>query len=230
MIGIRIDEKVYPAAPGGSPRAVLAGFRLDVPTGQVCVIAGPSGIGKSTLLSIVAGLDTDFRGHVSGRPQPCGFMFQTPRLLPWATTLCNVELAVPGRLGEARRWLEAVGLRGSENVYPERLSLGMARRVGLASALAVRPALLLLDEPFASLDAAAAERVQALLRAEIRGRGMTVLLVTHDLALASPLADRLVVLDGVPARIVRDVGMSRGQAHRRLETLPREASLRRGAS
>lgn len=204
VMRIWIDEKIYPAVAGAPPRPVLAGIELDVPEGQVCVISGPSGIGKSTLLSIVAGLDVEFRGDVSERPSPIGFMFQTPRLLPWASALRNVELAIPGNEADAPRWIEAVGLAGQENTYPERLSLGMARRVGLARALAVRPALLLLDEPFASLDAASARTIQEVLRSEIESRRMTILLVTHEMGFASELAHRIVVLDGAPARIVRD--------------------------
>jgi NitT/TauT family transport system ATP-binding protein len=215
VMEIRIDEKSFPAVAEAASRPVLAGIGLKIPGGQVCVISGPSGSGKSTLLSIVAGLDRDFRGEIADRPSPLGFMFQTPRLLPWATAKCNVELAIPGREADAARWLEAVGLAGFENTYPERLSLGMARRVNLARALAVRPALLLLDEPFASLDAATAGTVQNLLRTQIAARDMTVLLVTHDLSLAAPLADRLVVLDGVPARILRDLSVPRPKAEKR---------------
>ncbi|MBS7700032.1 MULTISPECIES: ATP-binding cassette domain-containing protein [unclassified Chelatococcus] len=202
---IRIDEKSYPAAPGSPSRPLIADLRLDVSPGQVCAITGPSGIGKSTLLSIVAGLDPDFRGDIANRPRPIGFMFQTPRLLPWASVRRNVELAIPGREVEASRWIAAVGLAGHEAAYPERLSLGMARRVGLARALAIHPALLLLDEPFASLDIATAEVMRTVLRTEIAARGVTVLLVTHELSLAAELADRVILLDGAPARILHDV-------------------------
>jgi ABC-type nitrate/sulfonate/bicarbonate transport system ATPase subunit len=204
MLSVAIAEKSFPAVGNAVARTVFREFALDVPTGQVCAIAGSSGVGKSTLLSIVAGLDREYRGSVTGNEQPVGFMFQTPRLLPWATALHNVELVAGRQTGSARRWLGAVGLEGSENVYPQRLSLGMARRVNLARALAVKPGLLLLDEPFASLDVATADRICGLLRRESVMRRMTVLLVSHELGLAAELADRIVLLEGSPARIVRD--------------------------
>jgi ABC-type nitrate/sulfonate/bicarbonate transport system ATPase subunit len=208
LMRVAVAEKTFAGAGEAPPRRVFAEFSLDVPEGQVCVVTGPSGVGKSTLLSLIAGLDREFSGGIEGRMSPIGFMFQTPRLLPWATVVRNVELAIPGRESEAPQWIAAVGLAGSETVFPEKLSLGMARRAGLARALAVRPALLLLDEPFASLDRETAKTVCELLRAEIATRTMTVLMVTHELALASELADRVVVLEGAPARIMRDVSIA----------------------
>ncbi|TPJ39979.1 ATP-binding cassette domain-containing protein [Mesorhizobium sp. B2-5-4] len=210
MLTIRIEMKTF-AIPGqGQGRTVFRDFALDVPHGQVCVIAGPSGVGKSTLLSIVAGTDREFRGVVEGRALPVGMMFQTPRLLPWLTVLRNVELVIPGREQEASRWVAAVGLEDHANEYPQRLSGGMARRVALARALAVEPALLLLDEPFASLDEATANTMSLLLREVFNTRPPIALIVTHNLAQVSSLADRFVVLEGSPAAIVRDVGIARG--------------------
>ncbi|MER8578858.1 ABC transporter ATP-binding protein [Mesorhizobium sp. M1423] len=210
MLTIRIDEKSFPAIAGAQGRVVFQDFLLEVPDGQICVLGGPSGVGKSTLLSIVSGVDRDFRGTVTGRASPVGFMFQTPRLLPWLTALRNVELAIAGREADAGHWLAAVGLAGHENEYPQRLSGGMVRRVALARAIAVAPALLLLDEPFASLDNDTAAAMRLLLRDLIAKSGVTVLLVTHDFTHASPLADRIVVMEGTPARIVRDVAITRG--------------------
>jgi ABC-type nitrate/sulfonate/bicarbonate transport system ATPase subunit len=205
---IAIAEKTFAGQGEVPPRRVFADLTLNIPAGQVCIVTGPSGVGKSTLLSVVSGLDRAFSGDIEDRPSPIGFMFQTPRLLPWATVVRNVELAIPGCESEAARWIAAVGLAGSETVFPEKLSLGMARRVGLARALAVRPALLLLDEPFASLDRETAKIIRDLLRAEIATRSMTVIMVTHELALASELADRVVVLEGAPAGIMRDVSIA----------------------
>jgi ABC-type nitrate/sulfonate/bicarbonate transport system ATPase subunit len=209
MLKIRVEEKSFPAHGEGQRRTVLRDLVLDLADGQVCVIAGPSGVGKSTLLSIVSGIDRDFRGTVVGRMFPISMMFQTPRLLPWLTLQRNVELAIPGQELQASHWLAAVGLKGHENDYPGQLSGGMARRAALARALAVEPALLLLDEPFASLDEAKAEAMRLLLRDVLANRQLTALLVTHDVAYALPLADRIVVLDDSPARIVRNVQIAR---------------------
>ncbi|AZO09455.1 ATP-binding cassette domain-containing protein [Mesorhizobium sp. M3A.F.Ca.ET.080.04.2.1] len=209
MLEIRIEAKAFPTQGGRKRRAIFRDFALDVPEGQVCVLAGPSGVGKSTLLSIVSGIDRGFGGTISGRALPVGMMFQTPRLLPWLTALRNIELAIPGREHEAPRWLAAVGLEDHGEDHPQRLSGGMARRVALARALAVEPALLLLDEPFASLDETTAEAMRLLLGGIFAKRRPTTLLVTHDLAHASALADRVVVLEGSPAGITRDVAIAR---------------------
>ncbi|TPM29968.1 ATP-binding cassette domain-containing protein [Mesorhizobium sp. B2-3-4] len=208
MLRIRIEEKTFPG-DDDQRRTIFRALSLDIADGQVCVLTGASGVGKSTLLSIVSGADSEFRGSVSGRARPIGMLFQTPRLLPWLTALRNVELAIPGHAPDAARWLAAVGLKGHEQDYPQRLSGGMARRVALARALAVEPALLLLDEPFASLDEATAQAMRNLLRDSFAKRRPTTLLVTHDLAFASSLGDRVIVLEGPPARIVRDVAISR---------------------
>jgi ABC-type nitrate/sulfonate/bicarbonate transport system ATPase subunit len=195
-----IAEKRFAGGPPHPARILFRNFALTIPTGQVCVISGPSGVGKSTLLAIIAGTDRDFSGVLRDRPDPVGMMFQAPRLLPWLTALRNVELAIPGREEEARGWFGALGLDGAELVHPERLSLGMARRVALARALAIRPALLLLDEPFAGLDRATIDRVCNVLA---RNR-TTTLIVSHDLDAVASLADRIIILEGSPAEIVSD--------------------------
>lgn len=207
MLDIEIRLKTFPATADAPACTVFRDFALSVPGGQVCAITGPSGIGKTTLLSIVAGLDRTFVGTVRGRVPPVGFSFQSPRLLPWATALRNIELAIPRQKADARGWLEAVGLAGQEDVYPERLSLGMARRVALARALAVEPALLILDEPFSGLDDLTARRMRDLLVKQLAAAAATTLIVTHSLDEAASLADRIVVLAGLPAQIERDVAI-----------------------
>lgn len=204
MLRVAITEKNFPGSGNAPARVVFRDLSLDVPAGEVCVVSGASGVGKSTLLSMIAGLDRDYRGSITGNEQPLGFMFQAPRLLPWASALRNVELVAGGHSERARHWLCAVGLEGSEHVYPERLSLGMAKRVNLARALAAQPALLLLDEPFASLDMSSARRICEVLRRESARRRVTILLVSHELGLAAEIADRMVKLEGAPARIVGD--------------------------
>jgi NitT/TauT family transport system ATP-binding protein len=134
---IAIARKVFPASSGVPARMLYENLLLELADGEVCAIVGASGIGKSSLLQIVAGLDRDFLGSVEGVPEPLGYLFQSPRLLPWRTARQNLELVTPERPEKAGEWLTQVGLAGSEDVYPQRLSLGMARRVALARALAV---------------------------------------------------------------------------------------------
>jgi ABC-type nitrate/sulfonate/bicarbonate transport system ATPase subunit len=209
---IMIERKVYSAQGGAPARVLFENLTFELVDGEVCAIVGPSGIGKSSLLQIVAGLDTDFEGSITGLRQPVGYLFQTPRLLPWRTARRNLELVVPDRPGKAAEWLAQVGLTGSENVYPQRLSLGMARRVALARALAIEPRLLLLDEPFASLDEDTSREMRDLMMTHVRKLCPTTLLVTHHWHEAAALAHRVITLGGSPARIVDDRLLQRSRA------------------
>jgi NitT/TauT family transport system ATP-binding protein len=208
---IMIERKVYPAQGGAPARVLFENLAFELAGGQVCAIVGPSGIGKSSLLQIVAGLDTDFEESITGLGHPIGYLFQTPRLLPWRTARRNLELVVPDRPGKAAEWLAQVGLTRSENVYPQRLSLGMARRVALARALAIEPRLLL-DEPFASPDEDTSRAMQDLMTTHIRKLCPTTLLVTHHWHEAAALAHRVITLDGSPPRIVDDRLLQRSMA------------------
>ncbi|MGO4570701.1 ABC transporter ATP-binding protein [Microvirga sp. 2TAF3] len=203
-IRIRIQQKIFPAWADAPARAVFDHFSLDLAEGEVCALVGPSGIGKSSLLHIVAGLDRDFTGSVGGRPETIGYLFQSPRLLPWRTARENLELVIPDHPEKADAWLTQVGLAGTEGVYPQRLSLGMARRVSLARALAVEPQLLLLDEPFSALDEETARDMQNLVAMQLKMLRATTILVTHHWHEAAALAHRVIRLDGSPARIVDD--------------------------
>src|SRR5829696_5904146 len=165
---IAIERKAYPAEGAEKAQVLFENLSFELADAEVCAIVGPSGIGKSSLLQIAAGLDRDFDGTVTGRPQPIGYLFQAPRLLPWRTARQNLELVLPGQPEKAGEWLAQVGLSGSEDVYPQRLSLGMARRVALARALAVQPQLLLLDEPFASLDEGTSRIMQDLVAKHVQ--------------------------------------------------------------
>lgn len=187
---------------------VLGAIQFSLATGEVVAISGPSGCGKSTLLSIFAGLDHDFEGHLewSGAPR-LGIVFQTPRLLPWRTALENVALGLAGEKDtrqRARGALAEVDLEDSADVYPSRLSLGMARRVAFARALLAEPDVLLLDEAFVSLDDDVAGKLRAAVLARVAARGMSVLMVTHDLRDSAEMADRLLILGGAPARVIDD--------------------------
>lgn len=201
---INVVRKAYPRQGDIPERVLFENLSLELADGEVCALVGPSGTGKTSLLQMIAGLDEDFIGAIEGRLQDIGYLFQTPRLFPWRTARQNVELVLAGRADRAGELLAEVGLAGSENVYPQRLSLGMARRVALARALAIEPKLLLLDEPFASLDAATSKEMQNVVAAQLRRSRPTTLLVTHHWHEAAALADRIIVISGSPARIVED--------------------------
>lgn len=194
------------ATPSG-PRPVLAGLDLSIAAGEIVAVIGPSGCGKSTLLRQVAGLDTPDAGSILLGDAPVGpydprtaVAFQEPRLLPWRTLAHNVALGVPrgtpraGSRDQVARLLDLVGLAGSAGLRPRQVSGGMAQRASLARALARRPGVLLLDEPFGALDALTRLRMQDLLLEVHASRPTTVLLVTHDVEEALYLADRVVLL------------------------------------
>ncbi len=213
MLDIHIDHKVYPGANGTGETVVFRDFKLRAAANEFVCLFGPSGCGKTTLLNIVAGLDTDFQGRggisdVNDRRQPrIGYVFQEPRLLPWRSVRDNIRLAVqndPVRLARIDELMAIVGLTGLEEAYPRQLSAGQARRAALARAFATAPDLLLMDEPFVSLDDPAAERLQGVLLDVWSARPATVLFVTHNLREAMLLADRVVLLRGNPATIVAD--------------------------
>ncbi len=183
-------------------------FRLD--PGEVGALLGPSGCGKSTCIRIVAGLDALFEGKVERPAGPLAVVFQEPRLLPWRSVEDNIRLAAP-RIGAAElaALLKSLGLQEHRAHFPGELSLGLARRVALARAFAVRPSLLLLDEPFVSLDRPLALALQRELAALVAERSMTTVLVTHDVSEAIRLADRIFVLSSRPARTIGEIRIER---------------------
>jgi ABC-type nitrate/sulfonate/bicarbonate transport system ATPase subunit len=200
---IAIDDKTFRSA-GGDARTVIAGLSLTLGAGEVGAIVGPSGCGKTTLLRIIAGLDRDFRGRVSLPAHgKLGMVFQEPRLLPWRGVLDNVRIAAPeADAADIDALFSTLGLAAHSAHFPGELSLGLARRVSLARALATRPDLLLLDEPFVSLDAALALRLREEIAALVESRHVTTLIVTHDLDEAIHLADRIFVLAPGPTRVI----------------------------
>lgn len=206
-------------------RIVLDRLDLRIPQGQFVALLGRSGSGKSTLLRALAGLDYDVEGSGQLRvPDKTSVVFQDSRLLPWQRLLTNVLFGQPrGRRADGVRVLAEVGLAGRERAWPAELSGGEQQRVSLARALVDEPDLLLADEPFGALDALTRIKMHELLRALIRRRRPTVLLVTHDVDEAIALADRVLVLeDGVIAVDVtvdlpeqRDTGLPEFQRIRR---------------
>jgi NitT/TauT family transport system ATP-binding protein len=213
QLDVRIVSKVYRSASGSAFEA-LRGVAFTLDSGTVGAIVGPSGSGKTTLLRIITGLDTDYAGEVKlpahGR---LGMVFQEPRLLPWRTVEQNVRLAVPDATDDDLDALfGALGLAGHRNHFPAELSLGQARRVALARAFAVKPDLLVLDEPFVSLDAALAKRLQGELAALVTSRRVTTLIVTHSMDEAIGLADRVFLLSPSPAHVVAEIPIARPRA------------------
>ncbi|MBU2580580.1 MAG: ATP-binding cassette domain-containing protein [Alphaproteobacteria bacterium] len=209
-IRVTVARKAFPPVADRPEQLVLSGVDLAVEEGSFVVLTGPSGCGKSTLLNIVAGLDKDYSGKLEfgHRDARLSFMFQTPRLLPWRTVEQNIRYVLDDDDADAdakvAAILERVGLSASANAYPERLSLGMQRRAALARAFVVEPDILLMDEPFVSLDDPSADSLRALLIELWNRRPTTVLFVTHDRIEAVMLATRLVRLGGTPAGIVQD--------------------------
>jgi len=194
---------------------VLDKLKVDIDAAEFCVIVGPSGAGKTTFLRAIQGLITPTSGtvHVNdvlvkGPQRDCGYVFQGFGLLPWRTVQANVEfgleirdVARPRRKEIAAKYIDMVGLRGFESHHPHELSGGMQQRVGIARALAIDPRVMLMDEPFAALDAQTRENMQSeLLRIQSRER-KTMIFVTHSIDEAVFLADRILVFTKRPSRI-----------------------------
>jgi ABC-type nitrate/sulfonate/bicarbonate transport system ATPase subunit len=210
-VRIEVLNKFYRIEGRRNPLPAIREMRLTLGSGEFVCLVGPSGCGKTTLLNIVAGLDRDYDGSVrigTAAAEPrIGYVFQNPRLLPWRTVRENIALALPKDTDPAYvdHLFEVVGLTGARDVYPERLSVGMSRRAALVRAFAVNPDLLLMDEPFVSLDPPTARRVRELVTTLWQERPHTVLFVTHDLREAIELADRLIFLAPSPASVIRDI-------------------------
>ncbi len=190
-------------------------FSLDIERGEVVVIVGASGCGKSTFLNMVAGFIQPTAGQVLLEGQPisaieprCGMIFQNYALFPWMTVRENVAfgprlagMSRRARLAKAQHWIELVGLQGFEQAYPGELSGGMQQRVALSRALANEPEVLLCDEPFAALDAMTRQVMQQELLNIVQQSGKTVIFITHSIDEALILSDRLVVMSARPGRV-----------------------------
>jgi ABC-type nitrate/sulfonate/bicarbonate transport system ATPase subunit len=201
-LNVRIDNKQF---ANGS--CAIRNLQLQAGAGEFVAVIGPSGAGKSTLLKIISGLDTQFEGAVQLPAQSrLGFMFQEPRLMPWLTVAQNLALVNPAMTGALlQSSLEQVGLGQCAQLFPGQLSGGMQRRVALLRAFSVSPQLLLMDEPFQSLDAPTAEQLRSLLMELWQQTRPTVLFVTHNLSEALSLADRVLFLSPGPASVVLEL-------------------------
>ncbi len=219
LLDIRDLTVVYAGERNAPDLPVLDGLTFTVAEGAFVAILGPSGCGKSTLLRVLAGLLPPTQGQVllDGQPvqgpqRQVGMVFQSANLLPWRTVLGNILLplqlqGVPDAQARAQAldMVRLVGLEGFEHTLPRDLSGGMAQRVALARALVHRPRLLLLDEPFANLDALTRESMWGELLRLWHARQQTVVMVTHSITEALLLADRVLVLGPRPARLRLDL-------------------------
>lgn len=206
VLDLRIREKRF---AGARSWPVLRDVHFRAGPGEVIALLGRSGAGKSTLLRIALGLDRAFDGGVQLAPGRVGVVFQEPRLLPWLTVAENLRLVITEGVPEPDipALLAAVGLEDAGSLRPGELSLGMARRAAVARALAVDPALLVLDEPFVSLDRRLASGLGALLTVRARRQRTLVLVAMHDVEHALAIADRILVLHGAPAGLAADVAV-----------------------
>lgn len=211
MITAREVAYKYSTIAGQQPLKALKSAFLDVPEGQFCTIVGKSGCGKTTLLKILAGLLRPTKGEVflDGRliNQPsrnCAVVFQdySKSLLPWSSAFGNIKLGLANsqlskneKTERAERYLNLVGLSESADKYPWQLSGGMQQRVAIARALAQEPKVLLMDEPFGSLDAPTRFSLEDELLGIVKRFGITVLMITHDVDEAIYLSDRVLVMD-----------------------------------
>ncbi len=195
MLEVAIKSKSFGETP------VLGQIDLTIKRGETLAITGPSGVGKSTLLRIVAGIDTDFDGTVS-RPKSLAMVFQEPNLLPWRSALDNLLIAHTGLTRRrAVHMLDRVELVDKIDAFPGQLSLGQQRRLSLARAFACAPDLLIMDEPFVSLDPDLAASMLDLTETLIAEHRPATLFVTHNHSEADRLGNRVMTLQGAPAQL-----------------------------
>lgn len=229
-VGITVKgvSKYYRLSRRGERKEALRRVDLTVAPGEFVGLLGPSGCGKTTLLNVIGGLDVADKGTVAfGSPMPTaagvqrtlptypriGYVFQEPRLLPWMSVRDNVQFVMDGEKAETVHrvddWLARVGLKGYETYYPGQLSIGMQQRVAVARAFIVQPDILLMDEPFSSLDELTALQLRDELMNLWVDTGCTVVFVTHNPLEAVYLADRVVIMTSSPGRIVGDLDVGK---------------------
>ncbi len=214
ILSVDIRKKTY-----ANGCCAIKQLRFSAQPGEFVAIVGPSGSGKTTLLNLIAGLDQEMDGSIhfhtaeERRANPrTSFMFQEPRLLPWLTVQQNLELVLTPQQRSrpatpVPALLAQVGLTGCAAMFPGQLSGGMQRRVALLRAFIIEPSLLLMDEPFQSLDAPTAQQLRLLLQELWQRTRPTVLFVTHSLREAISLADRILFLSGQPSRVILDLAI-----------------------
>ena len=214
-LDIKIKKKTFLLNQQGKKKEnlIFKNLILSIKDGQFVSVFGPSGCGKSTLLNIISGLDKNYDGSVKiennkkTSEKNISYMFQTPRLFPWLTAIENVKFPIKDNKNSEKiafDLIKKVGLEKYVNQYVNRLSGGMQRRVAMARAFASNPKLLLLDEPFISIDSKISESLRKLLIQLWKKNKPTIIFVTHDLDEAIELADRIFFLSNLPSRILLD--------------------------
>ena len=217
-ISIYINKKIFlnPKEKSLSHLAIDK-FKLFIPKGEFCSIIGPSGCGKTTLLNLISGLYNSLNGAINfGKNKSINsiklaYMFQTPRLLPWLNVIENVEVVLSNeqkKMSISKDILSMMGLEKFFKYYPNKLSGGMQRRVALARSFATEPELLILDEPFISLDEPVADMLREMLIKLWTKQPTTIIFVTHDLNEAIYLSDRVVFLSKAPAKVIKEVNIN----------------------
>jgi len=209
MLKVDIAERVFNTADGQDLHAI-GQLSFSLKPNSFTIIVGPSGCGKTTTLRMILGLDKGYKGTIStALGKEMAAVFQEPRLLPWRTVEQNVRLALPASKQNVSltELFSVLGLTDVSQFYPSQLSLGLARRAAIARAFAVEPSLLILDEPFVSLDEPTAERLRALLLDVWQARPTTVLMVTHNVREAAELADEILVFSDRPTTLVDTISI-----------------------
>jgi len=230
-------KKIYPVRTGGQV-TVFEDVDFNIEKGEFICIVGHSGCGKTTILNVLAGLETQTAGHVfmdgreiSGPSLDRGVVFQTHALMPWLTVKGNVAFAVRSRYPNwtaakinehAMRFIDMVNLTGSEEKRPSELSGGMKQRVGIARAFAIEPKMLLLDEPFGALDALTRGSIQDELLTIVQDTGQTVFMITHDVDEAIFLADKIILMSNGPMAMIAEIVVNTLPRNRRRATLHHE--------
>lgn len=191
---------------------VLKRISFDVVRGETLVLCGPSGSGKTTLLNIIAGIDKPDSGKIEINFSKIAYVFQDDRLIPWKTSLQNILFVMESLdISKALNSIEMVGLKGFENVKPGKLSGGMKKRLNLARALAVEPQLVLMDEPFSSIDLKTKISLMNSLKEFLKEKIENALIVTHDPEEAATLGEKIIIIGGRPSTIKKiitpDIGI-----------------------
>ena len=212
-LNVKVDNKDYKDIKTESILTAIKNMNFKVLEGQFCCLLGPSGCGKTTLLNILSGLDNNYEGNIEFddgstlKNASVGYMFQEPRLLPWLTVKENVEIVTQQTKQEkelSSSILENMGLLKNMESFPSQLSGGMQRRVAIARAFVNKPKILLLDEPFISLDITAANLLRSMLINMWLQQKTTIIFVTHDIREAIYLGDRILFLSKGPSKVIYD--------------------------
>ena len=234
QINIEIKKKIFPLKTQNkqSQNLIFKNLNFTIKKGQFVSFFGPSGCGKTTLLNIISGLDKDFDGSVQtykdATNSNISYMFQAPRLFPWLTAIENIKYPINKRKNcekIAFELIKKIGLEKYKNQYPNKLSGGMQRRIALARAFAPNPDILLLDEPFISIDKKVSNLLRKLLVKLWKKNKPIIIFVTHDLDEAIELADRICFLSNLPSKILLDYEINlrrpRNQDSKNFKTLKR---------